>query len=765
MAHNNLARALNGEGRFEAALESAARAVALVPDFPGAHLNCATALLGLDRLAAAEAPLRRALELTPDRAATHRDLGSVLARLGRLDEAIECYRRAAAIEPDHAATHYNLGEARHLQNRLDEAVISYRRALTIEPNYLEALNNLGVTLEKQGRFADAVKSFRRALALERDCAEAHYNLGNALRDQKQLDKAEKSYRRALQVQPDYVEAYNNLGNLLKDMGSFAEAAACFRRALALAPDYALAHNGLGSVMLAQDRVTKAIASYKRALAVQPDFATAHYNLALALILQEELRAAIASLQCALALAPENADTLATWFELLQRICDWSDYAKNEASARAALMRDPAVGTAFTMLALSSTAEEQLECARRVAAKIAVRRSATPQRPRPEPSGRIRLGYLSADFRRHPVALLIAELIERHDRRRFEIAGYSWGPEDRSETRTRLAGAFDRWVEIEGLPDRRAAERVRADHLDILIDLMGYTGKSRPTILACRPAPIQVNYLGYPGTMGADFIDYIIVDQFLVPPDQQPFYTERLVYLPSCFQPSDSRRKVSESVPTRAECGLPEAGFVFCSFNNSYKITPTFFDIWMKLLRAVPGSVLWLAESNAWVAPNLRREAASRGVAAERLVFSPSAPLPDYLARLRRADLFLDTLPYNAGATANDALWVGLPVLTCAGETYAGRMAGSLLTAIGLPELITTSLGQYEALAVQLATEPERLVALRQKLARNRSTMPLFDIARFTLDLETAYARMWEIWGSGQQPAAFAVNPSRSKACL
>jgi predicted O-linked N-acetylglucosamine transferase (SPINDLY family) len=324
-------------------------------------------------------------------------------------------------------------------------------------------------------------------------------------------------------------------------------------------------------------------------------------------------------------------------------------------------------------------------------------------------------------------------------------------------RGRFTGAFDHFVDIDKMPHRQAAELIHENGIDVLIDLMGYTRYCRPTILAHRPAPIQVNYLGYPGTMAADFIDYIIVDPFLVPTDQQPFYTERLVHLPDCYQPSDTRRQMANPAPSRASCGLPEKGFVFCCFNNSYKLTPAFFDIWMRLLNAVPGSVLWLSERNDFVKDNLRREASCRGVAAERLVFLPRAPMPEYLARLGLADLFLDTLPYNAGATANDALWTGLPVLTCAGETYVGRMAGAVLTAAGLPELITTSVEAYETLAFQLATEPGRLTAVRQKLERNRSTMPLFDTERFNRKLEAAYQRMWETWRAGEAPAAFSIR--------
>ena len=362
---------------------------------------------------------------------------------------------------------------------------------------------------------------------------------------------------------------------------------------------------------------------------------------------------------------------------------------------------------------------------------------------------IRLGYLSHDLRGDVVGRLIPELIERHDRSRFLVTAYCYGQDDDSDVRRTLVAAFDSFVDLTGIDDPTAAERIYTDAIDILIDLTGYTSENpRPRILAFRPAPIQVNFLGFPGTMGADFIDYIIVDGFLAPADHQPGFRETLVPLLHCYQPSDTARPTGTLGLSRDACGLPAEAFVFCCFNQSYKLTPAVFDIWMRLLDAVPGSVLWLLETNTAASGNLPREAAARGIAAERLVFAKYTPVTEYVARLATADLFLDTLPYNAGATANDALWVGLPVLTCAGDSYVGRMAGSMLHAIGLPELVTSSLSEYEALGLELSQQPARLAELRHRLAENRARMPLFDMVRYTRDLEAAYARMWQCWVNG-----------------
>ncbi len=365
--------------------------------------------------------------------------------------------------------------------------------------------------------------------------------------------------------------------------------------------------------------------------------------------------------------------------------------------------------------------------------------------------KIRLAYLSADFYEHATAYLMAELFERHDRSRFEVSAFSFGLDDGSPMRRRLVKAFDRFTDVSRLTDREVAEELRKAEIDIAVDLKGHTEFARPRILSYRPAPIQVNYLGYPGTTGADFMDYVVVDPFVVPSAQQPNFTEKLVHLPDSYQVNDRYRAIGALTPARADLGLPEKGFVFCSFNNSYKLTPAYFDVWMRLLKAIPHSVLWLLGDNVWAMANLRREAEARGVSPERLVFAPRTNLADHLARQKAADLFLDTLPVSAHTTASDALWAGLPVLTCAGTGFAARVAGSLLNAVGLPELVTASPEEYERLALQLARQPAELARLREKLAQNRLIAPLFDTERYRAHLEAAYLEMWSIWQRGDPP--------------
>jgi protein O-GlcNAc transferase len=441
------------------------------------------------------------------------------------------------------------------------------------------------------------------------------------------------------------------------------------------------------------------------------------------------------------------------------ICDWDGIEAEETELRA-LMAAPGSKPVhpFAVLAMGLSAPGQWHVSRSFAASFA---APAIEHRREEFAGarKLRIGYLSSDFCRHSTALLMAELFERHDKSCFEIVAYSHGPDDRSKLSARLREAFDDCVDIRAMTDDEAARRIKADRIDILVELTGFTKGARTRIAAQRPAPVQVSFIGFPGTMGAGFIDYVIADPFVLPMDQQAFYSEKIVHLPHCSQPTDTHRLISSITPTRAGCGLPEQGFVFCSFNNTYKIAPEFFGIWMRLLTAIPGAVLWLLDANDPVKDNLRGEAGARGVDPNRLVFAPRLPSPEHLARHRLADLFLDTLPYNAHTTASDALWAGLPVLTCAGDTFAGRVAGSLLHAAGLPELVAGSPAAYESMALRLAREPALLQALRHKLLGNRLNSPLFDIARYTRHYETALTQMWETWANGHDPVGFAVPPS------
>jgi predicted O-linked N-acetylglucosamine transferase (SPINDLY family) len=510
-------------------------------------------------------------------------------------------------------------------------------------------------------------------------------------------------------------------------------------------------------LLGQGEAEAALSELQLALARRPDYPEAYYNLGNAWRELGKIEGALAAYQTALRLRPGFADADSQLVYHRRHACDWLDFEADQQRLLGMVRTGSARVPPFYLLATTASAADQLACARRWVEPLLPQPDELFRHDASRDHDRIRLGYLSADFHQHATAYLATELFERHDRTRFEVIGYSYGPDDGSPLRRRIERAFDRFVDIRALPHRAAAELINAEGIDILVDLKGYTQHARPRIAAYRPAPVQVSWLGYPATMGAPFIDYIVVDSFIVPPDEQPNFTERLVHLPGCYQVNGRNREVAASAPSRPECGLPPGGFVFCSFNNTYKITPDVFAAWMRLLAAVPGSVLWLLASNDLVERNLRREAETRGVAPGRLVFAPRLPLAEHLARHHNADLFLDTLPCNAHTTASDALWAGLPLVTCVGHTLAGRVAGSLLDAIGLPELMTTSPEDYERTALTLARDRRRLNELRETLRRGRETSPLFDIPRFAANLEAGYARMWRTWCAGERPASFAIG--------
>ena len=587
-----------------------------------------------------------------------------------------------------------------------------------------SINRANLLAKSFGSYEQALADYDLALALAPGDMGALVNRGNVLVKLRRFEEAIASFDRGLAAAPGNIDALNNRVLALKSLGRFEEALAGCDRALAINPNNPEILLTRGNALFDLNRYGEAVASYERALAIKPD----------------------------LDLAP-GANVYSRMID-----CDWRNYDELRRKL-IALVREGRLATSpFVMLGVACTAEDQRKCAEILARDDPA--VVTPLwRGERYAHERIRVAYVSADFREHPVSHLLAGLFEAHDRARFETMAISLGADDGSEVRARMMGAFERFVDARGKSDADVARAMRALEVDIAIDLMGYTMHSRPALLAHRPAPIQVNYLGFAGTMGADHIDYIVGDRVVIPEGAQQYFSERVAYLPDTYFPYDSKRTISEQTPTRTEAGLPETGLVFCAYNNSYKITPQIFDVWMRLLLAVDGSVLWLSGTNASAMRNLQREATARGIDAGRLRFaSRQKRMEDHLARLRLADLFLDTLPYGAHTTASDALWAGLPVLTCRGETFAGRVAASLLNAVGLPEMVTENLADYEALALKLAREPVLLAAIKAKLARNRDTCALFDTARFARHIEAAYATMWEIWQRGEAPRSFSVEP-------
>jgi protein O-GlcNAc transferase len=778
-----LAQALCARGRWAEAEPLCRAILARQPDHPGTLMLLGIVLAQSHRTRDAAELLGRAALRMPADPAAHINHGNVLRELGQLDKALASHERAIALAPDSADAHYNLGLTLEDLHRRDEALERYARALALRPDFPQAWNNRGAVLHQLARYTEALESVERALTLAPNYAEALGNRGAALHKLERYEEALVSLERALALAPNHPDTHFNRGVSLRKLERHEEALAAFERALALSPRHTMAHSQLGVTLGTLKRFDEALASHDRALAIDPECAEAHFDRGVTLIGLRRLPEAIACFDQALSLGRRDAATYRYRASALQelnrleeaaagylqalaadphalfargecrharmRIDDWSDFDTDIAAIVAALQRDEAVVPPFALLALLDSPALQRKAAELYAEEITPR-VPLPPLPRHPRHEKIRLGYFSADFRTHPVALLAAEMFEAHDRSRFELTGFALGPDSRDPLRTRIEAAFDRFLPVDTLSDHRIATLAREHEIDIAIDLGGYTRDSRSGIFALRAAPIQVSYLGYLGTMGADFIDYLIADPVLVPPQSRRHYSEKIAYLPS-YQVNDSKRPLPAEALTRAELGLPAEGFVFCCFNNSYKITPDTFDGWMRILAAVPGSVLFLLGSSTAAERNLRGEAAARGVAPERLVFGRSLPLEQYLARFRAADLFLDTLPYNAGTTASDALWAGLPVLTVPGQAFAARMGASVLTAAGLTELIAADRADYERRAIGFARDPRRLADLKRKLATKRGHCALFDTAGFTRGIEALYRQMYDRHHAGLPP--------------
>jgi protein O-GlcNAc transferase len=653
--------------------------------------------------------------------------GYALKCLNRAEEALKYFTRSLAVNPRNAVTHQNIGTilADYNHNYL-EALVQFEQAISFHPNFSDAYSSKGNCLEKLKRYDEAFAAYDRALSIKPDLAEAWLGRGNVSRDLKRPDEGFAAYDKALSIKPDLAEAWLGRGNVFCDLKHYDEAFAAYDKARSIKPHLAEAWLGRGNVSCDLKRYDEAFAAYDKAVSIKPDLEAA-----------------------------EGARLFAR-----TSLCSWENLEAEIANLTTSIKLGKANSVPFVFLAFSNSPEDQLRCAKTWVATKHPQALKSVWRGTIYKHDKIRVGYVSADFRQHPVARVIAGVFECHDRSQFETTAISIGPNDNSEIRLRLEGSFDKFVDAWAISSADIAKKILEAEIDILIDLNGFTENARTEIFAHRPAPIQVSYLGYPGTMGSNYIDYVIADPTLIPASHQNSYAENVAYLPHSYLPHDNEsRIISNGSLGRREFGLPDNGFIFCCFNNAYKYNPTVFRRWLKLLEAVDHSVLWLSENNTIAADNLKKEAIIAGVDPGRLVFAKRLPsAEDHLARYRLADIFLDTLPYNAHTTASDALWAGLPVLTQMGNTFAGRVAASLLSAIDLPELITHSRDEYEALAIELAHNREKLQAIREKLQRNRLTTPLFDTALYTKHLEAAYKAMYQRYQTGLPPDHIEVPP-------
>lgn len=629
----------------------------------------------------------------------------------------------------------------------------------------EALRS-ALVLYQGGRFADCAAVCRAMLTVKPDFHHASFLLGVATFALGQIEESQRCFAVTIALKPDLADAGFNMALVLRRRGRLCEAAALQARAIRLSPaqDGAGHVTSLGMTLRELGRTAAARVVLCRALARAPDDTDAWHEFGHSLRDAGNLGAAEAAYERAYRLAPGRTECLGDQLFAALSVCDWSVY--DDACRRILSVIDTAGGIALPLLTLLiDTSAEQQDRAARHFHHTVVKAQAFPPTPTAVPpvrspgaDGRLTIGYLSADFHAHATAYLAAELFELHDRNRFRVVAYSYGPNDGSPTRHRLEAAFDTFYDIRETGPDQVQAMLAADGVHILVDLKGYTRHVRFDLLARRMAPVQVAYLGYPGTLGSDVVDYVIGDRFVTPPEHQPHYREQLVIMPDSYQANDRRRPLTAPTPSRAACGLPPDGFVFCAFNAPFKITPSMFGVWMRVLERVPGSVLWLQQASRDGVVNLRREAARHSIDPGRLIFAPHKPQADHLARYRLAGLFLDSFPYTGHTTVSDALWVGVPVVTRMGETFASRVAAGLLNATGLPEMVTASFDEYEALAVRLANDPAALAGLRHRLVAARETAPLFDSPRFTRHLERAYRTMWERHAAGLPPESFTVPP-------
>ncbi len=658
----------------------------------------------------------------------------------------------------------------HRRGDRDTARAGYIAVLQAQPRSVDALYLLGVLCMEVDAVDEGIALLHRALVFEPKNAAAQGALaaallakGNALQQRQALTESVECYCEAIRRQPVFPEAFNNMAAALRSLRRHGEALASATQALAQRPDYPQALNNRGLSQLDAKGGAAAVEDFRRALALSPNFVEAWHNLGTALMQLGRYAEAQAAFAQLARIAPQFPHALGNLLYAKLCECEWGDWERWSAALVAAVERGEHAALPLAFLCVSGSAAAQLRCAE------ALTRAHYPPRPaaaapRLARHEKIRIAYLSGDLGEHAVTYLLAGVFERHDPALFETIGLAWDRQSDGPARRRVERAFTRLIDISGESDAAVVRLMRDLEVDIAIDLSGHTLGQRTAILAARAAPVQVNYLGLPATMGAPYMDYLIADRFLIPEDQEQWYAEKIVCLDGGFQPNDDRRAAAPPTPPRAALGLPEEALVLCCFNRNCKFNPATFAIWMRLLERAPRSVLWLLASNRAAAENLRREAASRGVAPERLVFADQVPYLDYLARYRHADLFLDTSPFNGGATVSDALTMGVPVLTVAGASFAARMAGSLLQNLGLSELVTATLADYEATAHALAAAPSRLRALRGRLERLRHEDPLFDTDRYRRSLEGAYRHMWERKAAGLPPGSFVVpgqpgNPS------
>lgn len=651
----------------------------------------------------------------------------------------------AEIVKNEAEIFKNRGNSFLERGKMEKAIASYNKALAKDPKYPDPYNNIGVILQRRGNLDEAAKYFNEAIRLKPTYAEAISNMGTVLVAQGNPKEAAKYFKKALKINPGLSQTYYNLGSIGLDEYNLDRAASYFRKALKINPDYTNAHSNLGAALRYQNKLEEAMAHFRLVVELEPDV-DAYYNLGVVLADMGDSEEAIGDFEHCIRLKPDHQDAYAHLIDAKLQICDWYGLTElvtelNKLTQSALAAGTKPGETPFMSISWFDDPKRNFEVSRAWSREISRRMTSSAKLFKSKKSGKkIRIGYISNNFRNHPVGRLLMGLFKNHNRRKFEIYIYSYAGDDGSYKKS-IKNCYKKFVDISKLSNAQAAELIHRDGLDILIDLNGHTQSNRLEICAFRPAPIQISYLGFPGTSGSDFFDYVITDKIVTPPDQKDFYSEKFIFLPGCYQISRYPKIRSDSKLNKEKLGLSKKFFVFCSFNRSTKVNPMMFGSWMRILSKVPNSVLWLLKEDKAVQENLRQEAKLSGIDPKRLIFTDKVSFEEHLKRLKLADIALDTSPYSGGATTTDALWAGVPAVTLQGKTFLSRMTSSMLTAIGLPELITHSLKEYENLAVSLAKNPKELKRIKNKLKVNKLSKPLFNARKFTKELEKAYRQI------------------------
>ena len=745
--HNNLGNVLKELGRSDEAVLSYDKAILIDPNFVEVYFNLGTTFQELNQLENAVKHYQKAIDIKPNYPEAHNNLGVAFKELKEFDSAIKAYQMAINIKPDYAEAHNNIGIVYKELGQLDDAIKSHEVALKIFPQYAEAHNNLGIILIEGKQLNEATERFKKAIVSDHNFVEAYNNLGSALMELNDFDLSFENFQKAISINPNYVEAQNNLGTLFMHLGQLDEAVECFQKSIKIDPNYEYAHNNLGLAYIDLNNLDESAKCYQRAIDINPGYYEPRANYANLLADLNKLDEAIINYDRAYELNPEADYMLGSIVHTKMRVCVWDDYSNQLLDLQNKINDGKKVIGPFQLMALIDDPELQQKTSIIYAQDKYPKNKILPKIDKYSRNKKIRIGYFSADFRDHPVALLTAELYEVHDRSQFEVHAFSYGPNSEDKINLRIKAGVDQFHDVSKMSHKEIATLSRSFEIDIAIDLSGVTQNSRTEVFAMSAAPIQTSYIGWLGTMGADYYDYLIAAKGMIPKENQKYFSEKIVYLPS-YQVNDSKEILPEASFTREDLGLPKDSFVFCCFNNTYKITPEVFDVWARILQRVEKSVMMIYVSHKLGEKNLIKEIKLRGINPERLIFGAKLSRGEYLDRYRSADLFLDTFPYNAGTTASDALKMGLPILTLKGNSFNSREAANIISAVNLSEMITVSQEEYESLAIELANNPMKLKAIKDKLVDNLPNAPLYNTRLFAKNIESAYKTMFETYHQG-----------------